>query len=125
MREALKVVLDIVLQVQELDMQMIQLLNLRQARLNDLDNIESTKSDFRQKTERKEEEILELKKEIRLKEGRIAECGVKQKKLESQQSSIKKVDEFNALSQEMSLVDREKIAESHKLEELTERLSTE
>ena len=125
MRESLKAVLDVILQVQELDMQMIQLINLKQARLRDLENIESTRSELKQKAEKKESDILELKKEIRLKEGKIAECVAKQKKLESQQSSIKKVDEFNALSQEMSQVDREKVLESQKLDEMSERLAVE
>ncbi len=47
------------------------------------------------------------------------------KKLEQQQSSIKKVDEFNALSHEMSQTDRERTSKEIKLADLNEKLANE
>lgn len=121
MLKALKTILEI----QELDMQMIQLMRLKKERLQDLDNINSVKNDLRHKGQAKEEEILELKKNCRLMEGEVNEVVAKLKKLESQQNLIKKVEEFNALSQEMSQADREKAAKEQRLSDLMDRLAVE
>lgn len=121
MLKALKTILEI----QELDMQMIQLMRLKNERQRDLDNINSVKSDLHLKATSKEEEILELKKNSRLMEGEVAEVVAKLKKLEQQQNSIKKVDEFNALSQEMSQADRERSAKEQKLSDLIDKLAAE
>lgn len=121
MLKALKAILEI----QEFDMQMIQLMRLKKERLQDLDNINSVKNDLRRKGQAKEEEILELKKNCRLMEGEVSEVVAKLKKLESQQNLIKKVEEFNALSQEMSQADREKAAKEQRLSDLIDRLALE
>lgn len=121
MQKSLKTILEI----QELDMQMIQLMDLKRARQRDLENIHDVKSDLESKSEAKEANILELKKNCRLMEGEIKEVVDKLKKLEIQQSSIKKVDEFNALSQEMSQTDREKAAKEQRLSDLLDQLAVE
>lgn len=121
MLKALKTILEI----QELDMQMIQLMRLKSDRLRDLTNINSVKADLRRKEKAKEEEILELKKNSRLLEGEINEVLEKLKKLESQQSSIKKVEEFNALSHEMSQADRERAGKEQRLSDLFDRIASE
>lgn len=121
MLKALKTILEI----QELDMQMIQLMRLKNERQRDLDNINSVKNDLRLKSASKEEEILELKKNSRLLEGEVAEVVAKLKKLEQQQNSIKKVEEFNALSHEMSHADRERSAKELKLSDLIDKLAAE
>lgn len=121
MLKALKTILEI----QELDMQMIQLMRLKNERQRDLDNINAVKSDLSQKIATKEEEILELKKNSRLMEGEVAEIVAKLKKLEQQQNSIKKVDEFNALSQEMSQADRERVLKEQKLSDLIDKQAAE
>lgn len=121
MLKALKTILEI----QELDMQMIQLMRLKNERQRDLDNINSVKNDLRLKGISKEEEILELKKNCRLMEGEVAEVVAKLKKLEQQQNSIKKVEEFNALSHEMSQADRERAAKEQKLSDLIDKLAVE
>ena len=121
MQKALKTILEI----QEFDMQMIQLMRLKKERLDDLENINSVKNDLRRKVESKQDEILELKKNCRLVEGEVNEVVAKIKKLESQQNSIKKVEEFNALSQEMSQADREKAAKEQRLSDLIDRLAVE
>jgi uncharacterized protein len=111
MLKALKIILD----VQEIDMQMIQLMRLKNERQKDLANINSVKTDLRLKAQSKENDNLELKKVIRLLEGEVAEVKSKIKKLEAQQSSIKKVDEFNALSHEMSQADRERVVKEQRV----------
>ena len=49
----------------------------------------------------------------------------KLKKLEQQQSSIKKVEEFNALSHEMSHTDKERAAKELKISDLIDKISAE
>jgi len=114
-----------ILKIQELDMQMIQLMRLKTERSKDLANINSVKTDLREKAASKEHEILELKKNSRLMEGEVSEVGAKLKKLESQQNAIKKVEEFNALSQEMSQADRERAAKEQKLSDILDKLAVE
>jgi hypothetical protein len=97
-----------ILDIQELDMQMIQLMRLKKEREKDLSNLKTVKNDLKRQAAFKDNEIFELKKNIRLMEGEVAEITAKLKKLESQQNSVKKVDEFNALSHEMSQTDRER-----------------
>lgn len=117
--------LNLILEIQELDMQMIQLMRLKQERQRELENIHSVKSDLGQKLSLKESEIIELKANIRLVEGDVADTLAKYKKLEGQQNSVKKVDEFNALSHEMSQVDRERIAREQRLSDLFDKLALE
>jgi predicted nucleic acid-binding Zn-ribbon protein len=114
-----------ILKIQELDMQMIQLMRLKTERLKDLANINIVKTYLREKATAKEQEILELKKNSRLMEGEVAEVGAKLKKLESQQNAIKKVEEFNALSQEMSQADRERAAKEQRLSDILDKLTVE
>lgn len=115
----------IILDIQEIDMKMIQLMRLKSDRLKDLENINSVKSDLKEKAEKKDEDIAELKKTIRLIEGEITDIKAKLKKLEGQQSSIKKVEEFNALSHEMSQADRERVAKEQRLSDYYDKLALE
>lgn len=114
-----------VLDIQELDMQMIRLMRLKKERQKELSNIESIKKDLQRKVLLKESEIIELKKTIRLDEGEVAEVVEKIKKLESQQGAIRKVEEFNALSQEISTFERERSAKEQRLSDLTDKLTGE
>ena len=121
MLKALKIILD----VQEIDMQMIQLMRLKAERIKDLSNINSVKTDLRFQAEAKAEDIAELKIIISILEGELADIKVKIKKLESQQNAIKKVEEFNALSHEMSQADRERSAKEARLSDQIDKLSAE
>lgn len=114
-----------ILEIQELDMQMIQLMRLKKDRQKELDNINAVKGDLHRQATTKEGEIIELKKNIRIAEGEVNEIAAKLKKLEGQQNSIKKVEEFNALSQEMAQVDRERIAKEQRASDLYDRLAAE
>lgn len=117
--------LTIILDIQEIDMQMIQLMRLKSERQKDLANINSVKNDLRAQSESKEQEITDLKVLIRSMEGEIADIKSKMKKLEAQQNSIKKVDEFNALSHEMSQADRERAAKEQRLSDQIDKLAAE
>jgi len=121
MLDALKVILEI----QELDMKMIQLMHLKRQRQKELDTISGNKSSLSQRVIDKEAEILEIKKLIRLAEGDHTEILAKIKKLESQQNAIKKVDEYNAITHEISTADRERLAKEQRLSDFYDRLAVE
>ncbi len=121
MLDALKVILEI----QELDMKMIQLMLLKRQRQKELDNINATKGSLHQRVLGKEAEILEMKKLIRLAEGDHTEILAKIKKLESQQNAIKKVDEYNAITHEISAADRERVAKEQRLSDFYDKLALE
>lgn len=121
MHEALKDILPI----QEFDMQMIQLMRLKKERLRELTNINAIKTDLMQRSMIKEGEIIELKKNIRILEGEVSDVNERVKKLEGQQAQVKKVDEFNALSHEISQSERERVAKEQRLSDLYDTLATE
>lgn len=121
MQEALKPILEI----QEFDMQMIQLMGLKKERQDELDNINAIKDDLEQKAKFKESEIIELRKNIRLIEGEVNEIKERLQKLEEQQNLVKKVEEFNALSQEMSHTDRDRVHKEQKLSDLYDKIASE
>lgn len=121
MHEALKDILPI----QEFDMQMIQLMKLKKERQRELSNINAIKKDLMQKTMIKEGEIIEIKKNIRILEGEAKDIVDKVKKLEGQQGLVKKVDEFNALSHEISQAERERVAKEQRLSDLYDQLTQE
>lgn len=114
-----------ILDIQEIDMQMIQLMRLKNERRKDLANINNVKHDLHNQAAKKEKDILDLKAVIKMMEGDLTDIKAKLKKLEAQQNSIKKVEEFNALSHEMSQADRERSQKEQKLSEQYDKLSAE
>ena len=121
MLKALKPILDI----QELDIKMIRLMRLKKERQRELDNLNKIKTDLSRQTMLKETETTELKKNIRLVEGESKEIVENIKKLEARQSSIKKIEEFNALTHEMSAAEKEKHAKEQRLSDMYDRLNAE
>lgn len=121
LRDALKVILEI----QELDIKMIRLMRLKRERQAELDRIRSLREDLQHQVVVKENEIIDLKKQTRLSEGDVAEIKAKIQKLEGQQNSVKKVEEFNALTQEISGLEREKAAKELRLSDLYDRQTVE
>ncbi|MES2123006.1 MAG: zinc ribbon domain-containing protein [Chlamydiota bacterium] len=117
MLEDLKDILDI----QELDMKMIRLMRVKTERQKELKQIEELRKELYQQTTEKETEIEDLGKSIQTLEQKIQDINAKIKKLESQQSNIKKADEFNALTQEMTQAERERIAVEQKVSDLVDR----
>lgn len=114
-----------VLYIQELDMKMIRLWRLRQDRIKELISIKKIRSDIQAQVAIKENEILELKRTIRIGEGELAQAQQKVKDLESKQNAIKKVEEFNALTHEISSADKERHNREVRLNENQERLASE
>src|SRR5271156_112799 len=106
MHQALKVILDI----QEYDMKMIRLMRLKKERMSELAHIDSLRQELRTQQADKEVEIGELNRSIAAQETKIVEVKEKIKKLEVKQNTVKKVDEFNALTHEMTSSERERIA---------------
>ena len=106
MLPSLKVVLDI----QELDMKMIRLMRLKKERLKELEHIDSLRQELTKQQSDKEIEIADLNRTLSAQEVKIVEIKEKIKKLEAKQNTVKKVDEFNALTQEMTSSERERIA---------------
>jgi uncharacterized protein len=118
-------VLKVILEIQELDMKMIQLMHLKRQRQRELDNLNANKASLRRHVEDKQAEILEIKKLIRLAEGEHNEILAKIKRLESQQSAIKKVDEYNAITHEISTADRERLAKEQRLSDFYDKQAAE
>lgn len=117
MKEALKTILDI----QELDMKMLRLMRVKKERLKEIEQIEALRKELHEQLTVKETEISDINKHIVSFEQKIQEIADKMKKLEAQQSSIKKVEEFNALTHEMTSLDRERIATEQKVSDLVDK----
>ena len=114
-----------VLYIQELDMKMIRLWRLRQERIKELENIQKIKSDIQHQATIKENEIVELKRFIKVNEAELADAQAKVKKLEGQQNAIKKVEEFNALTHEIASADKDRHNKELRLNDMHEKLTTE
>ena len=114
-----------ILEIQELDMKMIQLMQMKKQRQKELEAINSNKNGLKKLVANKEAEILEIRKNIKLMEGEHNEILAKIKKLEAQQNSIKKVEEYNALTHEISAADRERLAKEQRLSDLYDKATAE
>lgn len=106
MHPSLKEILDI----QEYDMKMIRLMRLKKTRLSELAHIDNLRQELHKQQADKQMEIAELNRGIAVQEAKIVDIKERIKKLESKQSSVKKVDDFNALNQELSSSERERVA---------------
>jgi predicted nucleic acid-binding Zn-ribbon protein len=106
MLKQLKVVLDI----QEYDMKMIRLMRLKRERMQELEHISALRHELHKQQKDKEAEIADLNRTVAGQEMKISDIKEKLKKLEARQSSVKKVDEFNAITQETTQAERERIA---------------
>lgn len=118
-------VLKLLLEIQEKDVKMIRLMRLKRERERELDNIQAIKRDFMRQLAIKESDILDLKKDIRLGEIEVEEANERVKKLEGQQSAVKKVEEFNALSKEIAQAERERATREQKLSDIIDQLNNE
>lgn len=121
----LKQLLVLILKIQELDMEMMQLVRLKQERSEELANLQTITGDLHQQVALKERELEELRRGIRVSEAEVVEIVARLKKLEGQQVAVKKVDEFNALSQEISQAEREKSAKEQRLSDMYDKVTAE
>jgi predicted nucleic acid-binding Zn-ribbon protein len=117
--------LKVILEIQEFDMKMIRLMRLKKERLKELQHIEELRQDLRKQQAEKEQEIADSSRNISQQEIKIHEIQERIKKLEARQNSVKKVDEFNALTQEMTHSEREKIATEQITSDLIDRRALE
>jgi len=114
-----------ILKIQELDMNMLRLLGLRDKRQKELKEMQNLRKELEEQRHRKEHEVLEIKKNIKLSEGAVRDAEEKIKEIEGKQQAVKKVDEFNALSKQMTETERGKVALEHKISDLTDQLANE
>jgi len=114
-----------ILELQDLDMKMLRLMRVKKERLSELEHIASLRRDLKKQQKEKETEIEELNKTIIIQENAISEIKEKLKKLEAKQSSIKKVEEFNALTQEMSTLERQRVATEQQTSDLIDKKNAE
>ncbi len=117
--------LQVILDIQELDMKMIRLMRLKKERMKELQHIKSLRQELSQQQADKEKEIIDLNRTITAHEAKIREIQDKIKKLEAHQASVKKVDEFNALTHEMTQSEREKIATEQLTSDLIDKRNME
>lgn len=117
--------LKVILEIQELDMKMLRLMRLKKERQSELEHIEFLRQDLKNQQASKEVEITNLTSEISLQENKIVQIKEYLKQLEAKQGSIKKVEEFNALTQEMSAKERERITTEQKTSDLIDKKNLE
>lgn len=117
MQEILKPLVNI----QEYDMKMLRLMRIKRERQKELNQIESLRKELHEQLTDKEKEIETLNKESQAYELRISEITEKLKVLETKQTQIKKVEEFNALTQEITAAERERILIGQKVSDLIDR----
>jgi hypothetical protein len=110
-----------ILEIQELDMKMLRLMRVKKERQKETSQIEALRKDLHEQIREKEIEVTELAKQIQAYEQKIQEIVAKSKKLEGQQGSVKKVEEFNAMTQEITTLEREKIATEQKVSDLVDK----
>lgn len=117
--------LDLILQIQEKDIQMMRLLRLRNERETELSKLHKLRADLEDQASLKKSDIEEFEKELGELDAKIETITERMRLLEETQNTIKRVDEFNALTQEMTKLDREKAGLSKSAQELSERMDAE
>ncbi|NGX28828.1 MAG: hypothetical protein K940chlam1_01016 [Candidatus Anoxychlamydiales bacterium] len=114
-----------ILEIQDFDMKMLRLMRVKKERLNELGHIAALRRDLKTQRQEKKIEIEELSTNIMAQENKISEIKEKLKKLDAKQSAIKKVEEFNALTQEMSTLERERVATERSTSDLIDKKNIE
>ncbi len=114
-----------ILSIQELDIKMIRLMQMKKARQDELLEIASIHDELIDQLSNKEDELAEMNESCQELEKRIEESTATIKKLEGHQSSIKKIDEFNALTKEISVTEKEKSSLENELSVLTDQKNIE
>lgn len=100
-------------------------MRVKKERQQELTKVHTLKSDIQKQVAAKEIRVIEIKKEIRMGETQIKEIQDKVAKLEAQQAAVKKMDEFNALTHEMTHTGRERTLVEQRLSDLMDRLAVE
>jgi uncharacterized protein len=113
------------IEIQELDIKMIRLMKLKHERQDEILTIQSLRNELVEELGNKHEEIKEIKEELALTDQKISEHKLKIKQLEEQQSSIKKIEEFNAYNKEITHLDKEKSALEQTYSDLADKCAAE
>jgi len=106
-------------------MKMLRLMRIKRDRQKELKQIEDLRKDLHDQVKEKETEVEKLTAEISSLEQKIEEIAQKLKGLEERQSQIKKIEEFNALTQEMTGTERERVTAEQKVSDLTDKKNME
>lgn len=114
-----------IIEIQSLDMKMLRLMRVKRERQKEMKQIEDLRRELHEQLKDKEVEVAGIAKQIESHETRVGEIGEKLKSLEGRQSQIKKVEEFNALTQEMTGAERERIGIEQKISDLVDQKNTE
>lgn len=117
--------LALILQIQEKDIQMMRLLRLRNERETELSKLHKLRTGLENQALLKKADIEEFEKELGELDAKIETIAERMRLLEETQNTIKRVDEFNALTQEMTKLDREKASLAKSAQELSERMDSE
>jgi len=104
---------------------MIRLIRVKKQRERELKEIEDLRVELREQQTEKKEEVANLTTEIAQQEEKIEELNKKLKELETKQSAVKKVEEFNALTKEMTTTERERIAIEQEVSNLVDKKGAE
>ena len=114
-----------VLEIQELDMKMMRLMRVKNERRHELERIQQETDLLQHKVAGKEEQMADTRRSLRLLEAQIAEVVSRIEKAETRQNSLKKVEEFNAVTQEINTAQREKTRLEAQASEMTDKLVAE
>lgn len=99
--------LKVILEIQKFDKKMIRLMQLKKDRLKELEHIDNLRSELKKQQHDKEVEITELNRMISGQEQKTLELKERHKKLDTKLLAVKKVDEYQAINQEIIQTDRE------------------
>ncbi len=117
MQAALKTILAI----QELDMKMIRLMRVKNDRKRENEQMQHAQKELCENTARQEANLLQIKKNMRILETQVNEVSARIEQLEKKQNSLKKVEEFAAIGQEITAANREKAHLEQQLSDLTDQ----
>jgi len=111
--------------IQELDIKMIRLMRIKRQRQNELRQVASLRTELHDQLALKEQEMDEFDKQISALEEKLSDLANKYKELESRQVNVKKVEEFNALTREMTTMEREKISLENQISNILDKKNSE
>jgi predicted nucleic acid-binding Zn-ribbon protein len=123
--KAMQESLGVILKIQELDIKMIRLVRVKKERLKELEKLQGLKGNIQEQVTDKEKQVLELKKDIRMCETQVKEIQERVAKLDAQATAVKKMDEFNALTQEITSAGREKTLLEQRTSDMLDKLAVE
>lgn len=100
--------LKVILDIQDIDMELIRLALVKKEKKNELQQIEELGVNLDTQLQDKKDVLKELEHKILFHENEISILQEEMSKLEQKQSKVKKVDEFNALTQEIAVAEKKR-----------------